>query len=56
MLTRDDYRRDWDRKHAWYEKNGFVIGENLFTTEDDEQGGLDSRAVKKVAEKIQSLI
>lgn len=56
MMTRDDYRRDWERKRAWYEANGFVTGENLFTTEDDEQGGLDSRAVKKVAEKIQSLI
>lgn len=56
MLTRDDYRRDWERKRAWYEMNGFVLDENLFTTEDDEQGGLDSRAVKKVAEKIQSLI
>jgi hypothetical protein len=56
MMTRDDYRRDWDRKREWYEQNGFVLGENLLTTEDDEQGGLDSRAVKKVAEKIQSLI
>lgn len=56
MMTRDDYRRDWERKREWYEKNGFVIGENLFTTEDDEHGGLDSKAVRKVAERIQSLI
>jgi hypothetical protein len=32
------------------------MGENLFTIEEDEQGGLDSSAVKKVAEQIQSLI
>lgn len=56
MMTRDDYRRDWERKREWYEKNGFVMGENLFTTEDDEHGGLDSRTVREVAERIQSLI
>ena len=56
MLSRDDYRKSWEWKKDWYAKNGFIEGENLFTTQDDEKGGLDSMIVKEVAETIQSLI
>lgn len=56
LMSRDDYRRDWEVKREWYEKNGFIFGENLFTTEDDEQGGLDSTEVRDVAEKIKMLL
>ena len=41
---------------AWHAKNGVVEGINLFTTRDDERGGLDSREIQKVAEQIQRLI
>jgi ATP-dependent exoDNAse (exonuclease V) alpha subunit len=56
MMTRDDYRRDWERKREWYGKNDFSINKNLFTTEDDEYGGLDSTSVRKVAEGIKSML
>jgi len=56
MLSRDDYRKAWEQKKDWYAKNGFIEGKNLFTTQDDEKGGLDATIVKKVAETIQNLI
>src|SRR5690242_9568714 len=34
MLARPDYRDGWQAKRVWYEKNGFALGQNLFTTED----------------------
>ncbi|MGA2204979.1 MAG: hypothetical protein ABSG40_23835 [Terriglobales bacterium] len=56
MLDRDDYRRGWEWKRAWYENNGFKIGENLFTTQEDERGGLDSRPIQETAERIRKLL
>jgi ATP-dependent exoDNAse (exonuclease V) alpha subunit len=56
MLTRDDYRQSWERKLDWYLQNGFVEGANLFTTRDDEKGGLDSEDVSRVAEQIKDLL
>lgn len=53
MLTKPSYREDWEIKQAWYEANGFVLGKTLFTTEDDDRGGLDSAAVREVAEHVQ---
>src|SRR5262249_23379367 len=38
MLDRDEYRRGWEWKQAWYASNGFTEGSNLFTT--SETGGL----------------
>lgn len=34
MLDRDDYRIGWERKRRWYEDNGFIEGENLFTSSE----------------------
>jgi hypothetical protein len=56
MLNKDDYREAWERRVAIYNKEGFVEGENLFTTRDDERGGLDSTSVAAVAAKVKSLI
>lgn len=56
MLNRDDYRRGWEWKRAWYDDNGFKLGENLFTTEDDERGGLDSAPIQETAEHIRKLL
>lgn len=56
MLFRDDYRKSWEWKKDWYAKNGFIEGENLFTTQDDYKGGLDSTKVTSVAETIKDLI
>ncbi len=54
LLVRDDYRKAWNWKRDWYEKNGYSEGKNLFTTADDERGGLDSTVVKAVAEEVRS--
>lgn len=56
MLTRDDYRESWERKRELYKKNGLKEGKNLFTTEDDSRGGLDSLKVGKVAKAIQKML
>ncbi len=56
MLTLPDYARGWEEKRLWYKRNGYLEGAQLFTTRDDERGGLDSRDVRKVAERIQALI
>ena len=56
MLNREHYRRSWERKLAWYEKIGFVLNTNLFITQDDERGGLDSTEVRRVAERITELL
>lgn len=56
MLFRDDYRKSWEWKKDWYAKNGFIEGQNLFTTQDDEKGGLDSTKVTEVAEIIKKRI
>lgn len=56
LLHLPDYARGWDEKRRWYEKNGFIEGQNLFTTRDDERGGLDSQSVQEVAQRIQALI
>jgi len=56
MLSRPDYRDGWNWKKNWYAENGFEIGDNLFTTEDDPQGGLDATEIKKVADTIQRIL
>ena len=56
MLTRDDYRQSWQRKRHWYLQDGFVEGASLFTTQDDEKGGLDSEEVRTIAQQIKQLI
>lgn len=56
MLGRDDYRRGWEWKKDWYKENGYQEGVNLFTTADDENGGLDSKDIECVAKAIRELI
>ena len=54
MLQREDYRRGWEWKKSWYEKNGLKTDQTLFTSRDDERGGLDSEALKATALSIKS--
>jgi hypothetical protein len=56
MLHRDDYRRGWEWKRAWYEQNGFKEGQNLFTTSDGEGGSLDSRPIEETASRVSALL
>ncbi len=56
MMSRPDYRQGWEWKRRWYSDNGYELERNLFTSEDDDRGGLDAQAVSEVADKIKSLI
>jgi len=56
MLSRPDYKAGWEWKKKWYKDNGFVMKKNLFSTEDDEKGGLDSKSISAVAEAIKKLL
>ncbi len=56
MMGREDYRRGWEWKRGWYLRNGLLEGETLFTSQEDENGGLDSEILKATALTIRSLI
>jgi hypothetical protein len=56
MLNKESYRRSWDWKLEWYGQNGYHFGENLFTTEDDQSGGLDQTEITRVAQEIDRLL
>lgn len=52
MMDDPDYVRGWNWKLEWYRKNGFSLGETLFTTEEQKGKGLDMEALKAVAAAI----
>lgn len=56
LLSKPDYRAGWERKKRWYEENGFIEGQNLFVTADDERGGLDAIEIEKTAKIIKNLV
>ncbi len=56
LLHEHRYSDDWKRKSKDYLADGFVEGKNLFTTRDDERGGLDARDIQKTADKIKPLL
>jgi AAA domain/UvrD-like helicase C-terminal domain len=52
LLNKDSYRKSWEWKLGWYDTNGFELGNNLFTTEDDPAGGLDQAELTRVAKEV----
>lgn len=56
MLSRPDYRRGWEWKREWYALNGFIEGQTLFTSTEDEVNGLDSALLKVTALRIAALL
>jgi hypothetical protein len=56
MLSRPDYKRGWEWKRAWYQKNGFAEGKTLFTSTEEDGKGLDSAELKKTALAIKALL
>lgn len=56
MLNRTEYALGWEEKRQWYAANGLIEGQNLFTTRDDERGGLDSTTVHAVALQVKALL
>ena len=52
MMTDPKYRRRWEEKKKFYEKNGIKEGKNLIVTYDNEKGGLDSSAIDALIKEI----
>lgn len=52
MLSLPSYKHAWEKKLEKYRTLGYELGVNLFTTEDHEDGGIDSKEIEKVIEKI----
>ena len=55
MLDIPSYAEAWKRKLEFYKSIGYEEGENLFTTHDDN-GSIDSLAIKKIIDEIEELI
>lgn len=56
MLDQKGYRRGWEWKQQWYERNGFVPERTLFMSEEGERGALNSETLKQTALKIKRLL
>ena len=56
MMHDEEYVRGWKWKLEWYAKNGFVIGENLFTSEERKGQGLQKHALRAIAAKIKERV
>ena len=56
VMAREDYRKGWQWKKAWYEANGFSLGRTLFTSQDDDRGGLDSASIRSNVDAIKTFL
>lgn len=56
MLDRADYARGWEWKRAWYARNGFEEGKNLFTTREDGTRGLDMEEIRRLVLRIKQMV
>ncbi|MYD06880.1 MAG: hypothetical protein F4X07_07915 [Acidimicrobiaceae bacterium] len=54
MLDLVHYADGWRRKRSWYEEQGYVEGETLFTTH--ERGGLDSALIEETIDRVRTAI
>ena len=59
LLHRDDYRRSWEKKLAWYRENGVTLIEEgggpngaLIVTRDSDDGGLDMQKINGYIERL----
>ena len=56
LLGLPSYNAAWAWKRDWYLANGFVEGETLFTTRDDDRGGLDANEIERTVGLIERLL
>lgn len=56
MMHDEEYIRGWKWKLEWYRQNGFVIGQNLFVTEERRGQGLSMDYLQGVAQKVKALV
>ncbi len=47
MLSLPTYKQDWLRKKNWYESHGQL--ENVITSQENDEGGIDSLEIEKIA-------
>ena len=52
MLGVPEYKASWERKLKFYKEIGYILGENLFTTCDHENGAIMTEEVEDVIRKI----
>lgn len=52
MMSDPGYKKRWENKKAFYEKNGIKEGKNLIVTYDDKKGGLDSAKIDEMIKDI----
>jgi len=48
MMIDPLYRKRWEDKKKFYEKNGIVEGKTIIVTYDDERGGIDTDLIQKL--------
>lgn len=51
MMTDPQYKKRWEEKQKFYEKNGIVEGKNLIVTYDDDKGGINTELIQKIIEE-----
>lgn len=51
MLGDEGYNKHWQEKKALYAKHGIIEGDNLIVSEDSQNGGIDSAAIKALIDK-----
>jgi len=56
MMHDEEYVRGWKWKSEWYQKNGFILGQNLFVSEERRGEGLNMDVLRGIAEKIRGLV
>lgn len=57
MLHKPSYREEWEIKKKFYERNGYIVGQNLFVTTEDENGAIDSKYImENIIKTIKELI
>jgi len=56
MMHDDEYVRGWKWKLEWYQKNGYELGKNLFTSEERKGEGLKMDVLRGIAAKIKDCV
>lgn len=51
MMNDPEYCRRWEKKRAVYEKHGIKENDNLIVTYDNENGSIDSQAIRNLIKK-----
>lgn len=52
MMTDLNYRKKWEEKKRFYESNGYIEGENLIVTYDEDNGSINSPIIKEYIKKF----